>query len=250
MQNKKTIYTLLILALLIIAGLFWAFRSERSNNSLSKSGDILSARVERPNIIIETREVTGLEVFGLPTGTEVTMEDAVSLGRPVYVSENNGLQTWTLAIPAEPMLITNIFIKGVDRRDVAVKDYEMKEVGATELYYLLWGNPASGNGEVKNTINLKVGEEEKVAGLNIKLVKILEDSRCPVGVTCIWAGRVAVEFVLNDGKEEASKTMFSDEEKILEFGGYKVDLVSVKPNKVAGTTLEQSDYSVGFIITF
>lgn len=37
-----------------------------------------------------------------------------------------------------------------------------------------------------------IGEIAKVDGLTIKPMAVLEDSRCPVDVTCIWAGRLVV----------------------------------------------------------
>lgn len=252
MQNKKTIYIIIILVLALALGAVWLFfgrGGEENPLEVSKDGKVVAVRVERPNFIIETKDMSEVEVLALPTGTEVTSDEAVSLGRPTYVSENNGLQLWTLAIPTEPMLFTHIFVRGFDRRDVAVEEFQMKEVGATEIYNLLWGDSNSKEENISQSVDVKVGEEKNIAGLKIKLLGISEDSRCPLGVTCFWAGRATVQFELNNGREVASKTMYSDEEKILEFAGYKIDLVSVKPNPVTGDTLEQSDYSVVFIIT-
>ncbi len=45
-------------------------------------------------------------------------------------------------------------------------------------------------------------------GNYLKLVKVFDDSRCPEGVTCIWAGEVsAVVEVYNDRKLVEEKTI-------------------------------------------
>src|SRR5690606_39790357 len=61
-------------------------------------------------------------------------------------------------------------------------------------------------------IGIKVlqGETIVIKGVSIKFLEVIEDSRCPTHVTCIWAGRaiVKVEVIANGKKEE----------KILTFG--------------------------------
>ncbi|WP_035335443.1 hypothetical protein [Dokdonia sp. PRO95] len=47
------------------------------------------------------------------------------------------------------------------------------------------------------------GESTYIEGATVRLVKVLEDSRCPKGVDCIWAGnaKVAVEIISESGKK-------------------------------------------------
>lgn len=61
-------------------------------------------------------------------------------------------------------------------------------------------------------IGVKVpkGETVVLKGVSIKFLEVVEDSRCPEGVSCIWAGRAIVKAVVtSNGKTE---------EKILLFG--------------------------------
>jgi hypothetical protein len=83
----------------------------------------------------------------------------------------------------------------------------------------------------KITIKIALGETITIEDRQLKFVKVLEDSRCPKGVTCIWAGRakVQVEVWKNDedsvlkelifGKvnqgESKELTLFTSEENIV-----------------------------------
>ncbi len=65
----------------------------------------------------------------------------------------------------------------------------------------------------KIAVKVPKGETVVLKGVSIKFLEVLEDSRCPTGVTCIWAGRAKVKVeVTANGKQE---------EKILTFGEVK-----------------------------
>ena len=53
--------------------------------------------------------------------------------------------------------------------------------------------------------SLRIGQSAQIGEneLEIKFEKVTEDSRCPKGATCIWAGQVSCE-VLITGKEYSS----------------------------------------------
>lgn len=42
------------------------------------------------------------------------------------------------------------------------------------------------------SLELKTGEQAAIGNVTIKFKKVLSDSRCPRGVTCIWAGEAKV----------------------------------------------------------
>lgn len=53
---------------------------------------------------------------------------------------------------------------------------------------------------------VKLGETLSAFGVSITPEKVLEDSRCPIDVTCIWAGTVRVEVTLVSGLGTAKRT--------------------------------------------
>ncbi len=60
----------------------------------------------------------------------------------------------------------------------------------------------------KIAIKIAKGETVKLKDVSIKFLEVVEDSRCPTGVECIWAGRaiVKVQVTFNGNKEEKMLT--------------------------------------------
>lgn len=76
----------------------------------------------------------------------------------------------------------------------------------------VFGQEESANAP-KIGVKVPMGETIVLKGVSIKFIEVVEDSRCPTGVTCIWAGRAKVKVtVTSKGKTE---------EKILTFGEVK-----------------------------
>jgi hypothetical protein len=99
---------------------------------------------------------------------------------------------------------------------------------------------------------LRVGQEVTVADqkLYVKFVSVPEDSRCPKGVNCIWAGNVRVLVqVTKIGSKPARLELnlnprdFPDGESA-ESGNYRIKLVGVEPYPVIDQELTAKDYTV------
>lgn len=94
---------------------------------------------------------------------------------------------------------------------------------------ILFSSFAFGQEESAETpkIGIKIpkGETVVLKGVSIKFLEVVEDSRCPEGVNCIWAGRAIVKAqITSNGKTE---------EKILTFG-------EVRPGEEKNTNLYSS----------
>jgi hypothetical protein len=65
-------------------------------------------------------------------------------------------------------------------------------------------------------------------------VQVIEDSRCPANVQCVWAGRVRVlaEIELRGGSEELRTTLTLGEPMHVADGA--LTLIAVKPDKKTG----------------
>ncbi len=97
-------------------------------------------------------------------------------------------------------------------------------------------------------LTLKVGESKNVGDFNLVLNKILEDSRCPVDVVCIQAGRVRAQVNFSAGKTSEAKEISSDSKPIV-FGIYKISMTDVKPVNTSKKQIETRDYKLSFHIT-
>lgn len=101
--------------------------------------------------------------------------------------------------------------------------------------------------EQAKTYELKVGEEKAVAGADftVLLAAVPEDSRCPEGVQCIWAGSVAAELVFCGPKSEKTARLNTNQPpRVLKHRGRYIRILRVSPKKVEGREIKPSDYVV------
>jgi hypothetical protein len=53
-------------------------------------------------------------------------------------------------------------------------------------------------------VSLAIGEEQSIAAeTRLRLLRVVNDSRCPKDVQCIWAGEVTLEFELTRGRDKS-----------------------------------------------
>lgn len=66
----------------------------------------------------------------------------------------------------------------------------------------------------KIVIKIPLGESIHLENVSIKFVEVLEDSRCPKNVTCVWAGRARVLVeVTENGKHVQQKELLFGQTK-------------------------------------
>lgn len=104
---------------------------------------------------------------------------------------------------------------------------------------------------------LSVGQEVSTADgkLKIKFVSVAEDSRCPKGVNCIWAGnaRVVLQVGKNNGAGVKLELNTSPREGASAGGGahgqYLIKLVEVAPYPVAEQPVKPRSYAVTLVVS-
>ena len=102
---------------------------------------------------------------------------------------------------------------------------------------------------------LAIGQEALTADgkLKIKFVSVPEDSRCPKGVNCIWAGnaRVVLEVGNSGGKAVKLELNTSPREGTAggEYGQYLIKLVDVAPYPVSGQTGKPRNYTATLVVS-
>ena len=95
-------------------------------------------------------------------------------------------------------------------------------------------------------IVLGVGENGKVGDVEIILNSIVQDSRCPLNVQCIWAGEVKANITMRN-KVKSESLVLSSIDKPHSFGDYDISItdvtrgeyhitfhVSITPQKISG----------------
>ena len=90
--------------------------------------------------------------------------------------------------------------------------------------------------------------------LYVRFINVVEDSRCPVGVNCIWAGQAVIELVVSfEGEEPELITLTSqagkDDLAVKQLEGYLFRLVKVEPPKKKDAEIELEDYKVTLTVS-
>ncbi len=83
------------------------------------------------------------------------------------------------------------------------------------------------------TINVQLGQHKKAdrGRVTIVFLSVEEDSRCPAGTTCIWAGNAKIKVAVSKGKARAQTVELNTglEPKTATAYGYELSLVDLTP---------------------
>jgi len=79
-------------------------------------------------------------------------------------------------------------------------------------------------------VSLRQGDQKTVAKrLTIRFLEVTDDSRCPEGTTCVWAGNAKVKLTLAEGRKRAKEFDLNSnlQPTSIKYGGYKIEFVSL-----------------------
>ena len=115
------------------------------------------------------------------------------------------------------------------------------------------GTPAAINQIGTNAeFSLAPGQQAKIDGTQIilRFDGVGEDSRCPQGVQCVWAGNAVVKVSITEGDIAFQRMALntSVEPRNITFMGYVISLVSVRPEARQGG-IPAGDYTAVFKVT-
>lgn len=110
-------------------------------------------------------------------------------------------------------------------------------------------NPVAPNVSLNNDFNIKYGQSVYIPGENllINFSKIVEDSRCPIGIRCFWQGTAKIELVIRHGNEKRIDTVQTYlPQSIIPIGGinnsYLFWVKNVQPYPIWKQTIKKEDY--------
>ncbi len=95
-------------------------------------------------------------------------------------------------------------------------------------------------------VEIRINEEGSALGVKITPRELLEDSRCPADVACVWAGTVKIRASLESGL--GATTQIFELNKPITTEAEEVKLASVSPFPETGRTIRNSDYVFYFEI--
>lgn len=128
------------------------------------------------------------------------------------------------------------------------------------LAFLAIASTASGCGRFDNLqahlneeFSLSIGQRGFIVeeNLEVRFEEVIEDSRCPTGVICIWAGMVScvIELVTRGSAYHMVLTEFglTDEYATEKYKGYELAF-HITPYPEAGKQIDKDNYRLHLII--
>jgi len=100
---------------------------------------------------------------------------------------------------------------------------------------------------------LKINQDAAIEGEGLAVVfeSVLEDSRCPEGVDCIWSGNAKIRIRSNKQKHAPAPIELNTNvgPKSSSYLDYEIKLVALKPRPKADKPLQSNEYKAALIIT-
>jgi hypothetical protein len=100
---------------------------------------------------------------------------------------------------------------------------------------------------------LKINQEAAIEGEGLSVVfeSVLEDSRCPEGVDCIWSGNAKIRIRSSKQKHAPAPVELNTDvgPKSSTYLDYEIKLVALKPRPKAEKPVQPNEYKAALIIT-
>ena len=90
----------------------------------------------------------------------------------------------------------------------------------------------------------KLNQTVYVDGPHVTPLAVIEDSRCPANVRCVWAGRVKVDVRIDLGSRSERRELTLGQPVHVADGS--LELVEVAPPKTTEAAIPPGDYRFGF----
>lgn len=101
-------------------------------------------------------------------------------------------------------------------------------------------------------VTLRVHQQRNVArnGLTIRFDSVLEDSRCPVDVNCVWAGNAKLQIRV--GSYRRPTRIFTinttTQPKTIVYAGYEIKVINLNPKMRTNIRINRNGYTATFEI--
>jgi len=102
-------------------------------------------------------------------------------------------------------------------------------------------------GKLNESFEMKAGETIAIKDelLSFRFDSVLNDSRCPEGVYCFWAGNAAVSLTFSD-KTDTVNTYLNP--CVVTEDIYSISLLSLSPYPKSGHSISRNSYIAQFVV--
>jgi hypothetical protein len=128
----------------------------------------------------------------------------------------------------------------------------MKTIFLSLILMLVFGSVLQAEAQTAERVALRVGKQKKLSRskLTIKFVSLVEDSRCPKGTNCVWAGNATIKVKVSNARGESQifelNTNLGAKGDTL--GGYAINLESLTPHPATNIRIDKNGYTATFSV--
>jgi hypothetical protein len=120
------------------------------------------------------------------------------------------------------------------------------------LVALAIASPQTAAPELGRPFEIRAAEVVTIVGLRIGFEGVSEDSRCPTGAQCVWAGDAAATFALEKPPAAAQqRTLHTNGrfEQQTAYHDFDIRLEDIKPYPKEGVEIAPGDYRATLVVT-
>lgn len=263
---RKTYALLLTLSILFICGMVFKFETKPLPRSYLASGTSTPLRDQNENLQNpppgssssggtsndRILGISSLSPFEGPTGNTIAIMGSgfsKTTNRINFAGKNNVLvavrssdgHTIQFTIPATPCSLGDICAQSVLKPGTYPISVSNEFGTSNKLLFTVTAAMTN------KTVILGLEQTGNVEDVLITPLRIVEDSRCPMGVFCIQAGRVVVEtrVATPNAVSTTSIEAFNDQ-AFKTNDGHEIKITEVTPLKKRGVTIADEDYRVTY----
>lgn len=129
----------------------------------------------------------------------------------------------------------------------------MKGLIAILMFVLALGAmPADAASQKAETLRVQINKEKRAprSKLTVRFLELVEDSRCPVDTTCVWAGNATIKIrVRKNGRSHELTLETNGPKHTAKVAGYSIKLVGLTPQPRSNIRIDRNGYVAIFTIT-
>jgi hypothetical protein len=112
---------------------------------------------------------------------------------------------------------------------------------------------ATRKASLNKEFTIKLGQRATIKNLSLKFRNVQNESRCPTGVQCVWAGNAAIAIQISNKNTHQMTAILNTNPGVqpneLDYKGYKIRLVALNPYPKVDQKINDNDYAATLIVT-
>ena len=127
----------------------------------------------------------------------------------------------------------------------------MRTLILTLFITLLFGGCVMVLAKGAKEVKVQVNKQARVSGtkFTVKFLELVEDSRCPTGTNCIWAGNAKIKVqITKNGKSPKILELNSNGPETVAFEGHTFKLKALTPHPATNIRINRNGYVATVVV--